>query len=124
MDNIKIIMWTNGIALLLNVTLNLILLQAYGVLGAAISSVLCTGLKLIILYSEKRNKLPTVFFFQFYYKPILASLIMGLFLYLTNHMALPLLVAAGGIIYFGMFISLGGLRTNEIRMIKSALDRT
>lgn len=124
MDNIRIIMWTNGIALLLNVTLNLILLQAYGVLGAAISSVLCSVLKLIILYNEKRNKLPTVLFFRFYYKPIFASLIMGLFLYLANHMALPLLVAAGAILYFAVFISLGGLRTNEIRMIKSALNLT
>jgi len=89
-----------GLSAILNIILNAILIPHFGYIGASISTVISEIFLyfIIIYYINKLHKKLEIH--CSFIKPLAASLIMGIFIYLIRDANLFLLIVLAGIIYF------------------------
>lgn len=114
--------WATGASALLNLGLNLALIPAYGFAGAAIATllthlVLCSlcawFIRRLGIGHPGRDELP----------PLLAAAVMGLGLYFTRGLPLPIIIASAVAIYGLALLALGGLTPAELARMWSMLRR-
>ena len=95
-------LFSQGLSALLNIILNLILIPVYGLVGAAIAT-LITEIAFFIIYTSFiiRYGFKFKFIFAFIYKPIIAAAIMGFLLPFIRNLFLAIIL--------GMFIYIAAL---------------
>jgi stage V sporulation protein B len=100
---------------IINLILNFLLIPYYGLIGAAIATVLAEGLGSIFWYRESRKivQFPAA---KIYFLPLLASVPMALLVYLESKMSFPVLIIipTGMIIYSIVLYLFNGITTEEI----------
>jgi len=111
-------------AAILNITLNLIMIPYFGIIGAAIATLAAYTLAFVItlFYSLKYFKFD--FDFPFIGKCMLSSFIMSLIIikfYPTGVLSLLIVIAVSSIVYMGILILLKGFKKEEIDFIKTFL---
>jgi O-antigen/teichoic acid export membrane protein len=109
---------TSGICAVSNVILNLLLIPSLSYVGAAIATVITSGILFGIYF---------YFVFKYGYKlsmhkiaikPLIASLVMAVFIYCFYSFNLFLLVLLAAIVYLGALYLLKGISQDDIRMFK------
>ncbi len=98
------------IGAIVNVLLNITLIPAYGMLGAAVATVITESLvgSLMLGYAARQG-LPFVAL-QRLWKPVVAAAVMGLVLLLVGTASLPIALVAGVAVYALCLGLLGGIR--------------
>ena len=117
MDRQKASAWIFFGGMIFNVVANLIFIPKYSYLGAAMTTVftelLVTALLVYLIY-KTISYFPS---FKMIFKVLLASLVMGGFLYYFQAWNLFLLIGMGGIIYFGILYLIKGITKEEVLML-------
>ncbi len=115
--------WTQGIAALVSVTLNIILVPMYGPIGAAIAFT-SAGVSTFIIHSlacHRQLQLPLPF--EYLGRVGLATVVMGVSVYvLTRVVGLPWILVAltvAPVVYFGTSIALKTVSIAEIKVLAS-----
>ncbi|MBI4844952.1 MAG: flippase [Candidatus Omnitrophica bacterium] len=107
-----------GLAALINVILNALLIPPFGLKGAAIATVI-SELSLFIYSYIEFSKIVQVGFAKYLLKPFLSSALMGIVLYINRGLNLFVLMIAGVIVYaFGLII-LKTVSLKELNILKS-----
>jgi O-antigen/teichoic acid export membrane protein len=102
---------------IINIILNLLMIPNYGHIGAAVATliteaaVFCIGFYFI---SKHFHKLLSI---KYIYKPIMASFVMGLFIYLAD-LNLIVLIIGSVIIYLTTLYLIKGFNDNDISLLK------
>ncbi|MCO5381282.1 MAG: flippase [Methanosarcina barkeri] len=107
-----------GICAAINIILNIILIPNLGFIGAAVSTVvseLCLYI-IFLIYIQKYYKKININ--QYFTKPFVASLLMGLFITLTPELNLYLLVMISAIVYIIALLFLGTFDQEDKKIFK------
>jgi O-antigen/teichoic acid export membrane protein len=100
----------------INILLNLLLIPVYGILGAAIATVITeSAVGAIMLYYAAGQGLSLVELTRLW-KPLVAGTVMGLGLWLTSGLLLPVALVVGVAIYAVCLALLGGIRFAKGRL--------
>ena len=108
--------WIYFGGMIFNIVTNLIFIPKYSYVGAASTTVatefLVTILMIILIYR-------TIHYFPRFnaIKPLIAGLVMGLFIYYFHNLNIFLLAGLGAIIYFGILYLIKGIKKDEILML-------
>lgn len=108
---------------IINVSTNFILIPLLGLKGAAIATVLAEASGFVVMYVGFR-RIVYIPFAKYIFKPLLASVIMLLFLFWgLNRVNLNifLLVIGGALIYFVFLYLIKGITRGEIQLIQKTL---
>lgn len=106
--------WVNGIVVIINITLNLILAPRYGFIGSAVSAVASEFVMLILLVVRVRKRIRNIWDFPFLAKAAFSAGLMGVVLFFTadyfNQLlfskSLLVLIPLGGVVFVaGLFIT-------------------
>ncbi len=106
-----------------NIVANLILIPQYSLIGAAIATIISEIVYLFMYYLIVSKEIGFVNVFAFAVKPLLASVVMGLFVYFFSSLHFAVLIVLGGLVYFGMLVLLGGFTQAEKEMVKRVIGR-
>ncbi len=96
----------NFICMIFNVVINLLLIPRFGLIGASITTVITSLLALILFYKFLSKNLYQIFDYKYILKPVIASIIMGLFIFNFSEINIFLLVSISILIYFASLILL------------------
>lgn len=108
------LLWINAVAVIVNVTLNFLLVPKFGFIGAALAAVVAEGVMFIALVSRVRLRLGRIWDFSFLLKTAFSSLVMGAVLWLTTEplnrlfftKSLLILIPLGGAVFLAsMFLT-------------------
>jgi len=108
----------NFLCMILNITINLILIPRYGYIGASIATVITTLLSFILFFRFLSKFIYKIQIHKYILKPIMASTIMGLFIFSFTRMNIFLLVCISIVIYFGVLILLKTFSKKDIILFK------
>lgn len=111
----------NIVSAIINIAMNVILIPIYGVIGAAISTLISFTLHLILTTSIGYKKMPYRIEVIFILKSIVSSIIMAFIIWLLMQngiINLLLLVVIGGVIYFGSLLVFRGFSKKEVQFLK------
>lgn len=122
------ILWANAAALAVNVIFNLILAPRFGFIGASIASVITEATILSILFFLVRREMKRIWDFRFITKTVVASVFMGVVLFLTRDYfntflfakSLAVLIPLGGIIFIGTMMATKALSPEMIALLRRA----
>lgn len=117
----KVIGLTYGIAALLNLILNIILVPIIGIFGAAISTLLTFLIFAVVVGILSFKRLPFEIDFKFISKSMVASIPMAFVVWKLNpYGAVNILIAVGiaAIVYFGVLILMKGFTKEEYGFLK------
>jgi len=108
----------NGIGMIINVVMNLLLIPGLSLMGAAIAT-LCTeffyfagGIYILSKAGYKTN------FLKIIIKPLFATLIMGIFIYYFTQISLPILILLSVLLYFTILYLTKYLSSDDMHLIK------
>ena len=104
-----------------NVVFILALIPPLGLKGAAIAIVLVRILGFFLFHREF-NKIVPIPIHNYILKPLLASAIMGLFIYYCLNLNVFFLILGVMLIYFMSFYLMGGLTREELKTIRSIIS--
>ncbi len=112
----KLFTLTAGICVIVNVILNFALIPKYSFAGAAIATVITQLVSFIFLFyfSSKNNyklKLP-----QLIYKPIIAGVIMGIFIIYLSSLHILLIIPIAILVYFSSLFLMKAIGKEEINL--------
>lgn len=100
-----------------NVLLNLVLIPRFSLVGASIAMVMTELVIFVYMYSQF-SKILKIELFKFLPKPLVASILMGTFLFLTrNHLNFFLCIGIATIIYFTLLFIFKGITFEETRAL-------
>jgi len=110
----------NFLCMILNVVVNLILIPKYSYIGASIATVITELLSFILCFYLLSKFVYKIQIHKYILKPLLASTIMGLFIYTFAgiKMNIFLSVCISVILYFGMLILLKTFSKKDINLFK------
>ncbi len=111
-----------GANVLINIVGNLILLPRIGIIGAAIMTVASEALQAIFYFYFIRSKLTRFDFFSWWWRPILASLVMGVVVWYVRDYGLFLSVAIGGAVYVAALAVAGFFQRGDLALAKQLLN--
>lgn len=98
------------IGAVINIALNLVLIPPYGIIGAAIATVITeSAVGGIMLWFARGQDLPFVTPVRLL-KPLLAGGVMGLVLWMTPGLVLPMALLLGVVVYAACLAAMGGIR--------------
>jgi O-antigen/teichoic acid export membrane protein len=120
----KVIGLIYGIAALLNLILNIILVPVNGILGAAISTLLTFFIFAVIVGILSFTEIPFEINVKFILKSVIASVPMAFIVWKLNSYGAVDIVIAVGIatgVYFGVLILLRGFTKDEYGFLKGML---
>lgn len=108
----------------LNIVLNIFAVPYIGIYGAGLATLFCYffAFAVTLFYSNKYARLP--FDYKSTLKIIVASTIMGIFVFIANPMGIiniVLVVIVAVVIYFAVLILLKGIDKKEVNLIKSMI---
>jgi O-antigen/teichoic acid export membrane protein len=103
----------------LNVALNLVLVPRYGLLAAAVMTVLTEAILVGQYAWLLRAQLSHVSCQRVLLRPALAALVMGSLLLWQRDLPLLILIALGGALYLGLMLLLGVAGPDELRILRS-----
>jgi O-antigen/teichoic acid export membrane protein len=110
-----------GIAIVINIILNLILIPRYGITGAAVSTAI-SQLLIFLLYqyfiTKKFKRLPLS---KIVIKPTIASTAMGILVYLIRDESLLLIIPVAAILYFILLFTLKTFDAKDMKMFKDVI---
>lgn len=112
-----------GVAVILNVVLNVILIPKYSLIGASISTVLTEFITLLLnfIWSLKIGyEMPKKLLMSILYKVLIANILMSLFIMTFYNLTLLVLVPSAALLYFVVLYLVGGIDkedTNLVRLI-------
>ena len=111
-----------GVAIL-NIVLNIITVPILGIYGAGLATLICyfSAFLITMIYSNKYAKLP---FDRSIIKILIASVIMGIFVSISNPTGIVnivIVILFAVIIYFAVLFILKGIDKKEINLIKSMI---
>ncbi len=111
------------VAAIINIITNFILIPLWGLVGAAVATVVTQTIIFIGVYKEL-GKIIKIRFAKYLYQPVIASAIMSFYLIwgvLKMDLSLFSLIFGGAIIYITSFLLLGGATSDEISSIRRLL---
>lgn len=112
-----------AIPAVVNVIANFILIPPLGLIGAATGTVLAQASGFLVIYIGFR-RIARVPFHNYIFKPLLASIIMAVFLYWglnRANLSVFLLIAGGAFIYGLLFYLTKGITKEEIRLVQGTI---
>jgi O-antigen/teichoic acid export membrane protein len=114
--------WTTGIAVVLNVVLNLALIPLYGYLAASATTVITEGAFSVAgwWFVARRHPLPWL---RISWRILLAGLLMGVVLYLLAGRSILISAPAGALAYLAGLALLRAVTPDELRLFAASLRR-
>jgi len=110
--------WAITISTTINVGLNFLLIPIYGVVAAALLTVLTEAVLLSQYVWVLRDKLRHVNWNLALLRPLAAAIVMGVLVYLMRAFYLPLDILAGALIYLGLLFALGVIGKPEFELVQ------
>ena len=110
-----------GITVVLNVTLNVLLIPILGINGAALTTIVSFGVAAFIMGYLWQRHLPVRPEIGPIGRVLIASGVMML-AFAFVELPWPVIVAVAPIVYFGTFIAIGGLNAREVQMLKQVVQ--
>ena len=119
----KIAMWVLFFNCVVNITLNLVLIPKYSLVGAAIATIVSE-----IFYLSMYHFIISKYFFRLniaslVIRPFFASMIMGVFVYYARNLNLFIVVFAAALVYAAVVIMSGGLSLEDKKLFFKLLRR-
>ena len=105
----------------INIGLNLFLIPSFGIVGAAIAAVSAEILGFFFYYREF-NKVVYIPIHNYIVRPVIASIVMALFLKYELNLNIFFLIAGGISIYAVFLYFIKGITTEDIRLIKNIFE--
>lgn len=105
----------------LNIVLNLIMIPTLGIVGAAVATV-CSELVMVFLMYRAFSRMVKVQILPYTIRPISASVVMCLVLYLLKGLNPGLLIFVGAIIYIFVGYLIGGITRDDIRFVMESRE--
>jgi O-antigen/teichoic acid export membrane protein len=109
-----------GISAISNVSLNLLLIPSYGMIGAASATVM-SELVLLWFASKKLTHVVHVPFVRYIWKPLQSAVLMGILLYFCSGLNVFILVTLGIVSYMVFYVLVGGCSFAELRTATSKI---
>jgi O-antigen/teichoic acid export membrane protein len=106
------------ISTVVNVALNLALVPRFGLMAAAVMTVLTECVLVVQYLWLLRQNTAQVPWEQALFRPAAAALMMGVLVLMLGHLPLPLVVAAGAAVYGGLLVGLGVVGSDEWRFVR------
>ena len=100
----------------LNIVLNLIMIPTLGIIGSAVATV-CSEIVMVFLMYRAFSRVVKVQILPYTIRPIFASVVMCLVLYLLEGLNPGLLIFIGAIIYFFLVYIMGSITRDDIRLV-------
>ena len=123
MDNERGVARVNTINALFNVTLNLLLIPSYGLLGAAVTTVLTEIVGVTQYYFLLRHKVDSMDLKRTLVRPLASGLIMSAFVWMMRTSNLLLAIVVGAAVYTGCILATGAISSAETRFLGRLLLR-
>jgi O-antigen/teichoic acid export membrane protein len=111
------------VASLVNIILNLIFIPTYGLVAAAVTTVLTEALLVIIYLWKLRAEISLLSIGNGFWKPALAAAVMAGGLLLFGVPSLLPAIALGGVIYLGTLILIGGVSAEETILVRELVRK-
>lgn len=115
----KFLMWMNAFFLVLNIILNAILIPLYAHVGAALTSVFCIIISLFLGFYVLKREIKGIFLARNFFKPVIAAMIMGVFVFFLRDLNLILTISFGALVYALAIFLVRTFNDTEIAMLKS-----
>ena len=115
----KLFTYTTGISAILNIILNLILIPLYSFIGASIATVATELFNFILLFYFTSKNGFHLNLFKILIKPLVASILMGIFVVYLNKLHLLVLVPLSIIFYFIILFLIGGIKEEDKKLLFS-----
>ena len=112
----------NFLCMILNITINLILIPRYSYVGASIATVITTLLSSILCFYFLSKFIYKIQIYKYILKPIMASTIMCLFIFFFTKTNLFLLICISIVIYFGVLVLLKTFSKKDISLFKQIVN--
>ncbi|PIQ77292.1 hypothetical protein COV82_05320 [Candidatus Peregrinibacteria bacterium CG11_big_fil_rev_8_21_14_0_20_46_8] len=120
------LLWINGIVVIINITLNVILAPRYGFIGAAVTAVISECIVLIALFSRVRLRIGNIWDLGFIGKTAFSALLMGVMLHFLltplhdkfQSLSLLILIPLGGVVFGGSMLATKALDKEMIAMLR------
>lgn len=121
--NQKLDFFSAGLAVLINIGMNLFLIPRYGFLGAALATVLSDGIWFLSVVIFVIRQVAAVKLMSILAYPLLAALVMGSMLYLLRPVFWPLQAAVGVATYFAVLVVVGEKEVRSwVRYLKPSTE--
>ncbi len=117
----RFITFSFAIATAFNLAANLLLIPRFGYVGAAISTVLSEWVLMVPFWYCVRRHLPPISLPRLFWRPLVASAVMGLEVWLLRGWSLPLAVALAPVVYGAGLLALRAFDQEEMVMLRKAL---
>jgi O-antigen/teichoic acid export membrane protein len=120
-NKIKTFVRINCFILVINILLNFVLIQLYGHVGAAITSICCSGFVVVLTYWSLKREIKEVEIARNILKPAIAAALMCVVLYLLRELSLGVLIPLGGVSYLLFLYLLRTFEETELRVLREFL---
>jgi len=123
MDDERGVARVNTVNALFNVTLNLLLIPSYGLLGAAVTTVLTEMVGVAQYYFLLRHKVATMDLNATLVRPLASGIVMSAFVWMVRDGNLLLAISVGAAVYVGGIFVTGAISSAETRFLGRLLLR-
>lgn len=110
-----------GVSALVNITLNLVLIPKFSFIGAAVASLVSYSVGPILGYFIPSTRIYSYHMLYYSLRPLLASLLMACFIFLTREYFLISIIASP-FIYLLVLYYLKGISQDDIHLVKSIVS--
>lgn len=107
-----------GITFLVTTLLNVIMISYFSYLGAAVVKIISLFISFVFFAYLTNKYLVTLSIIKFSLRPILACLVMALFIFSFSHLSLIVLIPVSAILYLTSLFLLGALSPQDFKLIK------
>jgi O-antigen/teichoic acid export membrane protein len=119
----KFAVMITGANVVINIVGNLLLIPYIGLKGAAVMTVVSELLQGVFYFYFVRKKITHFAFFRFFWKPILASLVMAAVLWVTRSLPILIPITFGGSLYVLAMYVFGFFKKEDWHFIKSLIKK-
>ncbi len=112
-----------GCTALFNVVLNLLLIPTYSLVGAAIATIAAESFLFIAYIYINFKHITKIPVHKIVIKPIIASILLGFFIYYLINLNFAILVLGGVLLYFGILIILKEFSKEDISLLKNLIKK-
>lgn len=109
--------YSTATCLVLNIVLNFILIPSMSYRGASISTVIAEALNFFILFYFVSKFIGKIELKEIFPKPLIASILMGLFIYILREQNIIFLVIGSVLVYFAALFLIKGIDKEDIKSV-------
>jgi O-antigen/teichoic acid export membrane protein len=110
-----------GIAILVNVALNFVLIPRYGIQGAGVATVISQVLMFLLFQYFVAKKFHSLVLHKIVIKPFVACVIMGILVFFIRQESLLLVIPAAAILYFILLVILKTFDAKDKKIFKDVI---